>query len=186
MLGIGARVIGLSTDYIPSNPGYPATGHICEIAEATGAVRGDGSPLCFELGSSGTMITDEVVNAIAELVGGTPQDVNTRTENVPGNPGEFDATQFIKSIVPIEGYRDGIAGANPGVSYRSKDATTFYEVIPGTMVDFGIDFWNDVHPPGATALIFRAKIIVVGNGVADLDERDVYIIVPPEGGTVLI
>jgi hypothetical protein len=128
------------------------------------------------------MITMEVINGIAELVGGTPQDVSTRTENVPGNPDEFDATQFIKSIVPIEGYRDGI----PGTGYATKDMTTFYGVIPGTLVDFAVDFWNDVRPPAATAQLFRALIIVVGNGVATLDSRNVYIIVPPEGGTVLI
>jgi hypothetical protein len=180
--GIGARVVSLSTDNIPSIGGYPATAQMCNLARDTGSVRADGSPLCFELGPSGTMITAEVVNAIAELVGGTPQDVNTRTENVPGNPDEFDATLFIKSIVPIEGYRDGI----PGTGYTSKDTTTFYGVIPGTLVDFGVDFWNDVRPPAATAQIFRALIVVVGNGVADLDFRNVYIIVPPEGGTILI
>jgi hypothetical protein len=155
---------------------------MCNIARDTGAVRADGSPLCFELGISGTGITSEVVDAIAQLVGGTPQDVNTRTENVPGNPDEFDATLFIKSIVPLEGYSGGV----PGTGYTSKDMTTFYGVIPGTLVDFTIDFWNDVRLPAATAQIFKAKIIVVGNGVADLDERNVYIVVPPEGGTILI
>ena len=49
------------------------------------------------------MITADVVNAIGELVGGTPQDVSTRTENVDGNPDDFDATLFIKSIIPDEG-----------------------------------------------------------------------------------
>nr|MDQ3036940.1 hypothetical protein [Myxococcota bacterium] len=102
------------------------------------------------------------------------------------NPDDFDATLFIKSITPDEGYRDGVPGANPGVSYASKDATTFYEVIPGTMVDFDVDFWNDVRPPAATAQVFQALIIVMGNGVARLDERRVYIVVPPEGSIVLI
>jgi len=180
--GIGARVVALSSDNIPSMAGYPATAHMCNLARDTGAVRADMSPLCFEIGPSGTMITSDVVNAIAELVGGTPQDVNTRTENVPGNPDDFNATLFIKSIVPIEGYSDGIAGTG----YTSKDETTFYGVIPGTLVDFAIDFYNDVRPPAETAQIFKARIIVVGNGVADLDSRNVYIIVPPEGGTILI
>jgi hypothetical protein len=179
---IGARVLSLSTDSIPSYDGYPATDHLCKLARDTGSVRLDGTPLCFELGPDGTMITMEVVNAVAELVGGTPQDVNTVTENVMGNPDDFDARLFIKSIVPIEGYRDGI----PGVGYTSHDDTTFYGVIPGTLVDFGIDFYNDVRPPALTAQIFRAKIVVMGNGVARLDERDAYIIVPPEGGTILI
>jgi len=183
---IGARLIGLSTDSIPSNPGYPATAQICNMAEATGAVRADGSPLCFQLGPSGDMITHEVVEAITQLVGGTPQDVTTRTENVPGNPDDFDATLFIKAIVPEEGYNGAASGPMPGITYRSKDETTFYEVIPGTLVDFSIDFWNDVRPPASIAQIFKAKIIVVGNGVATLDTRNAYIIVPPEGGVILI
>jgi hypothetical protein len=177
LLGIGARVISLSSD--DDTPGYPAADHMCNLARDTGSVRGDGSPLCFRIGSNGTNITTDIVNAIGELVGGTPQDVNTRTENVtmPANPDNFDATLFIKSIVPLEGYRDGIAGTG----YSSKDTTTFYDVIPGTVVDFTIDFFNDVRPPAATAQVFRARIIVVGNGVANLDSRNVYIIVPPDG-----
>jgi hypothetical protein len=174
--GIGARVVGVDL--------ATARDDIEPYATATGTVDGTGAPLVYT-GSPSTT-SEQIITGITSLVGGTPQDVNTTTRNVPGNPGEFDATRFIKSIVPIEGFRDGIAGANPGVSYSSKDDTTFYQVIPGTMVDFGIDFWNDVHPPAATALIFRATIIVLGNGVAELDQREVYIIVPPEGGTVLI
>jgi hypothetical protein len=183
---IGARVVSLSTDSIPSNPGYPSTNHLCNMAADTGAVRADGSPLCFELGTSGRGIDSRVVNAIGELVGGTPQDVSTRTENVMGNPDEFDATLFIKAITPVEGYRDGIAGPNPGVSYTRRDETTFYGVIPGTMVDFDVDFWNDVRPPAATAQVFQARIVVVGNGVARLDERRVFIVVPPDGGEIII
>jgi hypothetical protein len=183
---IGARVVALSTDYIPSNPGYPATAQMCNLARDTGAVRADGSPLCFELGPTGTMITSEVVNAIAELVGGTPQDVSTTTENVPGNPDEFDARRFIMSIRPREAYRDGRMGAIPGFTYASRDETTFYEVIPGTLVEFDIDFWNGVRPPADVAQVFQARIIVLGNGVARLDERRVFIVVPPEGGTILI
>jgi hypothetical protein len=54
------------------------------------------------------------------------------------------------------------------------------------IVEFTVDFWNDVRPPAATAQVFQARIIVVGNGVARLDQRRVFIIVPPEGGTILI
>ena len=174
--GIGARVIGIYSG------GTTALPHYQEAATQTGAVRADGSPLVFTIPGDGSGLDTTIVDAIAELVGGTPQDVSTRTENVPGNPDEFDATLFIKSIVPLEGYRDGIAGTG----YTSKDMTTFYGVIPGTLVDFTIDFWNDVRPPAAVAQIFKAKIIVVGNGVADLDSRNVYIVVPPEGGVIII
>ena len=127
-------------------------------------------------------MSNSIVEGIATLTGGTPEDVTTRTENVAGNPDDFDATMFIKSITPVEGYREGVAGAG----YTSKDDHAFYGVIPGTIVEFAIDFYNDVRMPATTAQIFKARIIVVGNGVADLDSRNVYIIVPPEGGTILI
>ncbi|HJL48326.1 MAG TPA: hypothetical protein RMG45_20880, partial [Polyangiaceae bacterium LLY-WYZ-15_(1-7)] len=134
--GIGARVLGIFSGGA-SAPDYEA------VATATGTVDGSGSPLVFTISSSGSGLDAAVVDAVASLVGGTPQDVSTRTENVPGNPDEFDATRFIKSITPIEGYREGV----PGTGYDSFDETTFYGVIPGTLVDFGIDFWNDVRPP---------------------------------------
>ena len=172
--GIGARVVGVNSG--GARPNFE------EVARQTGAVRADMTPLVFDISGDGSGLDTTVVSAVAELVGGTPQDVTTRTENVPGNPDDFDATRFIKSIVPFEGYTPGGA---PG-GYGSKDMTTFYAVIPGTTVEFTIDFWNDVRPPADVAQIFKATIIVVGNGVTDLDSRNVYIIVPPEGGTILI
>jgi len=176
LTSIGARAVS-----IVNRSGTPPTGY-GEITMDTGTVRADGTPLTFSIASGGAGLSTAVVDAVAELVSGTPQDVNTRTENVDGNPDDFDATLFIKSIVPDEGYRDGV----PGAGYDSKDETTFYGVIPGTLVDFTIDFHNDVREPADVAQIFQATIIVVGNGVADLDSRNVYIVVPPEGGTILI
>jgi hypothetical protein len=174
--GIGARVIG-----IYSGGGSPHSDYNA-IATDTGAVRGDMSPLVFTINTNGSGLDRAVVDAVIELVGGTPQDVSTRTENVPGNPDEFDATQFIKSITTVEGYRDGIAGTG----YRDKDETTFYQVIPGTLVEFEVDFWNDVRPV-TTVEVHRARIWVVGNRVADLDSREVYILIPTDdSGPILI
>jgi len=181
LTSIGARVISIVNSFGGSIPtGYE------EIARDTGAVRADGTPLTFTIDSGGGGLDSAVVDAVASLVTDVPQDVTTRTENVAGNPDEFDATRFIKAIVPLEGYNGALSGPMPGVTYASKDETTFYEVIPGTLVDFEIDFYNDVREPADVAQVFQALIIVVGNGVADLDARNVYIIVPPEGGTVLI
>ena len=170
---IGARYIGVAVD------GGGRTEHEA-MATRTGTVDTSGAPLVYD--ASAGNVSDSIVDGIDSLVGGVKQDVSTRTENVPGNPDELDATLFIKAIVPVEGYLpDGTAGG-----YDSKDETTFYGVIPGTLVDFSIDFYNDVRMPADVAQIFEARIIVVGNGVADLDSRNVYIIVPPEGGTILI
>lgn len=171
---IGARFIGVAV-----NGGGRAEAE--EMARRTGTVDASGMPLVYD--ASGGTVSGSIIEGIGTITGGVKQDVGTRTENVAGNPDEFDATRFIKRIFPVEGYSaDGIAG----MGYDSKDDIVFYGVVPGTQVDFAVDFWNDVRPPGVTAELFRARIIVVGNGVADLDSRNVYIIVPPDGGTILI
>ncbi|NIS31240.1 MAG: hypothetical protein GWO04_15425, partial [Actinobacteria bacterium] len=139
LTGIGARVVGIFSGSSTLIDDYET------VATDTGSVRSDGTPLVFTISGDGSGLDSTVVDAIAQLVGGTPQDVSTRTENVPGNPDGFDATLFIKSITPLEGYQDGVAGAG----YASKDATTFYGVIPGTDVDFDILFWNDVREPAS-------------------------------------
>jgi hypothetical protein len=67
------------------------------------------------------------------------------------------------------------------------DETYFYGVVPGTMVTFEIDFYNNTVEPEDTALVFKAHIVVMGNDVTRLDERLVIIIVPTEGmGEVFI
>ena len=172
---IGARFIGVAV-----NGGGRSEGE--EMARQTGTVDGSGTPLVYD--ASGGTVSDQILTGIETLTGGVAQDVTTRTENRPEvNPDMFDATTFIKAITPLEGYGPG---GIAGVGYDSKDDVAFYNVIPGTIVEFSVDFYNDVREPGVTAEIFQARIIVVGNGVADLDMRNVYIIVPPEGGTILI
>lgn len=181
--GIGGRYIGIAVgDTEPV--AYWRMDHEA-VALATGSVDETGAPLVYNALTGA--VSDAILMGLETLALRTPQDVNTNTENVPGNPGDTDATMFIKSIVPVEGYSPaGVPGPMPGVTYVSKDDTTFYGVTPGCMVDFAIDFYNDIVPPPATAQIYRARIIVVGNGVARLSERQVYIIVPPDRVIILI
>jgi hypothetical protein len=175
--GIGARFIGVA---VGSGPRADEEA----VATMTGTVDTSGSPLVYD--ATGGTVSDAIIDGIETLAGRTPQNVDTTAENVDGNPDGFDATLFIKAITPVEGYNGGVSGPNPGVTYESKDETTFYQVVPGTQVDFEIRFLNDVRPPAATAQIFRATIVVRGNGVARLDDRNVYIVVPPDGATILI
>lgn len=152
-----------------------------EMARLTGSVDAAGAPLVYT--ATGGTVSSSIIDGIQTLAESTPQDVNTRTENVPGNPDDFDARLFILSITPLEAYRDGAACP---ACYTRTDSTTFYGVIPGTEVEFDIEFKNDVRMGQETAEIFRAKIFVVGNGVTDLDERQVYIVVPPEGEDIVL
>jgi len=171
---LGARFIGVSVT------STTARADLEHYATETGTVGASG-PLVYD--APGGTISGVIVDGIEDLVGGVEQDVSTRTENVDGNPDDFDATQFIKAIIAVEGYGPGGVA---GTGYESKTEDRFFGVVPGTQVDFEIDFYNDVRPPADTSEIFEARIIVVGNGVADLDARNVYIVVPPEGAVVLI
>jgi hypothetical protein len=183
--GIGARVVGVSIWLPPlfgsgptPGPGRPAQE---ALARMTGTVSGSGAPLVFDAMNGGE-VSDAILEGLENLVASTPQDVTTVTESAVGNPGDVDATRFIKSIVPAEGHTPaGTAGG-----YANKDDTTFYGVVPGTSVDFTVDFHNDFVEPPPRAQIYRAVIVVRGNGVARLDERQVYVVVPPEGAIFLI
>lgn len=170
---LGARYIGVSVDGGGWNNDQ-------SMAMATGSVDGSGNPLVYT--ASYGEVSDEIIDGIRQITGATPEDVSTRADNVAGNPDDFDATTFIKSITPLQSYHAGAAGEG----YTSKDDVYFYGVTPGTEVEFTVHFSNDVREPSDTAQIFKATIIVVGNGVATLDSRNVYIVVPPEGGVVLI
>ncbi|MBX3246924.1 MAG: VWA domain-containing protein [Myxococcales bacterium] len=171
---IGARFVGIAV-----NGGGRAD--MEEAARRTGTVDGSSRPVVLD--ASGGTVSEGIIDAIGTLVGGVVQDVSTRTENVPVNPGDTDARGFIKRITPVGSIREGI----PGAGISGFDETTFFQVIPGTIVTFEVDFYNDFRVPETEAAeIHRARIIVVGNGVADLDARQVYIIVPPDGSVILI
>jgi hypothetical protein len=173
LTSIGARFVGVAV----RNGGRDPSG---EMARRTGTVDESDRPLVFNARDG--EVSSNIVDGIGRIAGGVTQDVSTVTRNQPGNPDDFDATQFIKTITPVEGYRNGA----PGEGYRSKDDRAFYEVVPGTLVEFEVRFLNDVRPPAESAEIFRARIMVMGNGVAELDARNAYIVVPPDGSTILI
>lgn len=174
---IGARFIGVAVGAGPRSDEEAA-------ATMTGTVDLTGAPLVYD--ATGGTVSNAIVEGIETLAGRTPQDVDAISENVAGNPDNFDATMFIDAITPVEGYNGGQSGPIPGVTYRAKDAQYFYDLVPGTTAEFDVRFVNSVRPPAATAQIFRATIIVRGNSVARLDSRNVYIVVPPDGAIIII
>ena len=89
---------------------------------------------------------------------------------------------FIKSITPFEAY-DGASLV--GADVIPRDDAQFYGVTPGVQVVFKVRFLNDFVSPLRSSQIFRATIFVVGNGIAELDAREVVIVVPA-GSTALI
>jgi hypothetical protein len=175
---IGARVVGFAIEAAPGWEWYDGApthdltrDHMEATAEATETIV-DGEALVLDGPANGTGLSDAVVDGIVELASGVVQDVDTFTEDDPADA--VDARRFVVSVVP--------ASAAPDDHVSGMDETTFFDVVPGTIVTFTVTFENDFVPPTDSAQVFRATIVVRGNGVARLDERNVYVIVPSEGG----
>ncbi len=184
LAGIGARVFGVVSGQEIDSP--TAEAQMTDWATNTGTVDGSGAPIVFRINSDGSGLTDRVADAVSRLATETPQDITTRTEDgddLPVQDPPIDATTMIKRITPLAAYDE--AGLVIGPDVITRDDRAFYSVTPGTTVEFEIQFLNDTVPPIATAQIFLARIIVVGNGVADLDAREVIILVPAGSGPLI-
>jgi hypothetical protein len=146
------------------------------VAQRTMTLDGAGMPITFRPGFSGiSSVSANIVGAISEIAGRARQNITTRLQAdtmAEGLATGHTTIDFIKSIVALRGEPDAPMG------FDRHDASTFFNVDPSTRVTFGVDFYNDFQPGGATAKLFRATIEVLGRGDTVVDTRPVYIVVP--------
>jgi hypothetical protein len=190
LLAIGARVVGVaSIDGCGPEIASPTGVSQFEVyARDTGTVDAAGNPIVLTMGCDGTGLGDALVEAVRTLATETPQNITAVTRDGAdfpdmGTPG-VDARLFIKAITPIHVVDGGGIIACPDA--ERCDEYGFYGVRPGATVSFDVHFYNDFQRPAASAQIFRATILVMGNGVAQLDSRDVIIVVPAGSVPILI
>ncbi len=147
------------------------------LARATTTLDGSGNPIAFR--GAPSSVAAAVVSAISTITGQSRQDITT---NTTGDPTEMRLTaphttaDFVRAVVPTRGIPDMPAG------YDHRDMTTFYAVAPSTQVVFTVDFYNDFQPGTSVAQVFRATIHVLGRAGTEVDHRDVFIVVPADGG----
>lgn len=189
---IGARVIGvLSIEGGGQDCGPQVDNPTCveqfeEWGRATETLDASGDPIVVRTQCSGSGLGQNLVSAIRTLATETPQDVTADTidgADFPMGATEIDARMFIKRIRPNEISRGGLFEPCPNDHCNDE---RFLDVTPGNTVEFEVTFLNDFVPPTASAQVFRAEIVVLGNGVARLDVRQVTILVPTGSVVVLI
>lgn len=175
---IGARVIGVISGAEITTP--PPINQFQTWARETGTVDAAGAPIAFMISGDGTGLDSSIIEAIRVLAEETPQDISAEArdgDDIPMQAAPIDAKQFIKAITPVRQLEGGVPTVTCPLTDRC-DTRFFYDVSPGDLVEFRIRFRNDFQRPQASTQLFRATIVVLGNAVAELDEREVLIIVP--------
>ena len=164
-----------------------AVAHATRLAEDTGAVDAEGSPLVFSVSGSGFGLGNEVVSAVQALTGNVPMSVSI----VPRDDATDDvnALVFIDRVVPypaggVPDPADPEIVCESGLSVLDTDGDTnpdiFVSIIPGTVVCFHMTVnENDFIEPTGDPQVFKAYLDIMGDEVANLDTRKVIFMVPP-------
>ncbi len=143
-------------------------------------------PLVFKITPQGTGIGDQVTSGISQLARFANFDVvastvgqamGTKGETLPPNKTSAD---FIKSIIPL----DALPPMPPPVIASPEIAGDhFTHVTPGSFLRFTIEAVNDLIKETTKPQVFHATIRVRAGGCANLDARDVIILIPPSNPT---
>ncbi|MEE9385661.1 MAG: hypothetical protein V3V08_19805 [Nannocystaceae bacterium] len=181
----GARVPPQIWDEEGSRPAGCNVEACCTGVNGQGvAADADGlCPLVYRVDEDGEGVDAGVVEGLAMLTRYAPFDVmRTVTGDATGTMGESlpvgkTTLDFIRAVLP---HSYGVPPLESAPEPSMSD-NAFLNVTPGTAVTFEISAQNDFLfvPAGAAAQVFVAHIQVSAGQCADLDDRDVYILVPP-------
>lgn len=166
-------------------PNGCAAGQCCTGLAGAGETPGsDGlCPLVFKVKSDGTGLGQQVTTGITQLARFATFDVTTSTRgNATGDDGETlpagkTTADFIKGVTPDVAI---VPTSNPMPKPPIIAGGAFTKVTPGTQVRFDIKAYNDFQPETDVPQVFRATIKVQAGGCADLDQREVIMLVPPK------
>ncbi len=146
------------------------------IARDTGALDGSGAPIVFDIGESGSRLTEGVIESIRTLASVIELDVDlVLVDPVPGDG--VDPREFVDSVIPLR------AEPMSGVGEIDTAAGVFRRVRTGTRVVFQLVLRNDAVAPGVGPQRFLLEIVFRGDGRQRLDSRTIEIVVPGFDGS---
>lgn len=161
----------------------------CAIGQCCTGINGQGvapdgngmCPLTYLASSNGTGVDSSIVAGIEMVARYSPFDVTREWEGVGTDqdgvalPMGTTTADFIKAVTP---FSHGMVPV-PGVPDPTLTMTTFEGVVPDTDVTFTVEAYNDFVPQGPDPRLFVATIRVLADDCGELDEREVFILVPP-------
>jgi hypothetical protein len=171
-----AKLVGI----LGSDFGTNTDANLRKLATDTGAIdaMNGNAPLVFN--GSGANAAAAIQTGIITLANGLPLDINATATDDPA-----DAVNAVAAFVDhLETLQTGTAQCANGLTDVDTNADTFkdkyVQVRTGTPV-----CWKVVSKPNTTVpaieapQLFRATVRVYGDGVTQLDERNVFFLVPP-------
>ena len=164
---IGAKVLGLFS----GGGDMEALDYLQTLARDTGAVRPDGTPVVFDIGTSGTALSASVIEAVRTLVNEVPIDIEITTEDEPGDT--FNALEFVTGVATL-------GATPPSGAVQLEDR--YLDVTPGTRVDFRVFLANSRIERTDVAQRYRLRIVLIGDGAARLSETVVEVVIPSIDG----
>ncbi|HVK87184.1 MAG TPA: hypothetical protein VM513_23850 [Kofleriaceae bacterium] len=172
----GAKLVGV----LGSSYGVNTDWNLRTMAADTGAVdaMNGNAPLVFD--GAGANAAAAIQTGIVRLANGLPLDLSATSTDDPG-----DAVDAVAAFVDhLETRQLGTAQCAGGLDAEDTNgdayADTYRAVRTGTPV-----CWRLVSKPNTTVpaidapQLYRATVIVRGDGVTQLDQRDVFFLVPP-------
>lgn len=166
------------TDANGNRPAGCAVDQCCTGVNGVGrASEGGLCPLVFDVNADGSgEFAGSVITAVRALSQFAVLDVSAlrnSQQQLTANGDFIDPAAFIKNIVALSLNPNPNGGAN-----IDPVTQTFLDVLPGTVATFGLTAENDFLPQAPVTQVFTLQIDVLGDGVTNLDTRQVVIIVP--------
>ena len=157
------------------------TSDLQKMATDTGAIdaANGNAPLVFD--GAGATAATAIQNGILALANGLPLDINALTTDDP-----TDTVNAVVSFVDhIETLQLGTAACANGLNDIDTNADTFddkyLQVRTGTPVCWKLVSKTNTTVPATTQpQLYRATVTVFGDGITQLDQRNVFFLVPPQ------
>lgn len=172
----GAKLLGI----YGSGTSSTTIGDLQNMARDTGAVdaAAGNAPLVFN--GADAAAASAIENGIRTLASGLPLDMAAVAQDDPG-----DAIDAVASFVDhLETLQLGTAQCANGLTDLDTNGDGFRDafdnVRAGTPVCWKLlSKPNTTVPATAEPQLFRATVIVTGDGITELDRREVFFLVPP-------
>lgn len=183
--GTGSVIPPTAWDAAPTGrPPGCTPGMCCTGQSGASVVPGaDGQcPLVYQADIFGGGLDGSIINGVQMLASYAPFGVTNEVTGVDADtegeplPNGTTTADFIKAVTPVGHGPVPV----PDVPDPVPNETGFDGVVPDTDVTFDVEAFNDFVEQESQPRLFTANIAVLADNCGDLDERDVFILVPPE------